>query len=191
MISSDYYAIMFTTMAIFLLCPKGRMAIPARFLMLLALGLAIGIAVGGKNIAMIVRGISGDISIVAFFWLSCAVAKQLATNVSLVSHRQLRFAAASVCIGALLLYPASLGLSQWDPYRLGYGMMLPVLCVLAVIGMSLLGQRFSAMAISLALCAYALRLLESENLWDYLLDPWLVFYCIYFLLARRRDQQAD
>ena len=91
-----------------------------------------------------------------------------------------------VLIAALYLYPATLGLTAWDPYRAGYGLPFTFACTALVFVLTLLKQYFAATALSLALLAYALRLLESENLWDYVIDPWLSFYALFHLLRFRR-----
>ena len=92
-----------------------------------------------------------------------------------------------VASGAFVLYPMALGVGLYDPYRLGFeswgflavlfalscalwhrALYLPLVCILAAV----MGQ--------------TLGLLESENLWDYLFDPWLVGYTIYEFRALRR-----
>jgi hypothetical protein len=75
---------------------------------------------------------------------------------------------------ALVLYPTALGWGDWDAYRSGWG------SAGFVIGLSLLalscfwkGLRRLPLPIAAALMAWSLGALESDNLWDYLLDPWL------------------
>ncbi|MEQ9507999.1 MAG: hypothetical protein RLN92_03045, partial [Alloalcanivorax xenomutans] len=52
----------------------------------------------------------------------------------------------------------------------------------------------SCIILVVAQLAYAWRLLPSDNLWDYLIDPWLVFWASGWLirdrlLARRARQR--
>ena len=72
---------------------------------------------------------------------------------------------------AVVLYPMALGLGRLDPYALGWGAtwMLGVLWAISV-GLVWRQNRF-ALVLAVAVLAFDLRLLESTNLWDYLIDP--------------------
>lgn len=188
------YAIGFSGLLLLLLCPVGRLAPNTRIALLIAGWIIVAIELNGVSLTMALRGITGDLSIFSVYWLACAAAARISNKPALIPARQVYTALATVGIGALILYPATLGLSQWDPYRLGYGMSLPLGCGLIIALLFVLEQRFTAMAMSLALLAYALRLLESENLWDYLLDPWLTGYALYRLarihIGNRRKRNS-
>ncbi len=179
--TTSAYAIAFSGLLLFLLCPVGRLTPNTRIALLIACWIIVAIELNGVNLTMVLRGITGDLSIFTVYWLACAATARISNKAAVIPARQIYAALATVCIGALILYPATLGLSQWDPYRLGYAMSLPLSCGLIIALLFAFGQRFTAMALSLALLAYALRLLESENLWDYLLDPWLAGYALYRL----------
>ncbi len=74
-------------------------------------------------------------------------------------------------VGGILLYPMALGLGGFDPYGLGFGSIWFLVPLLLVTLWLLHRQnRFGAILVACIL-AYNLRLLESSNLWDYLLDP--------------------
>lgn len=182
---SQLYAGLFCTLLLFLLLPVGRLGPAARAALLAALGLAVLVPIEGVNLTMRIRAISGDLSVFSVYWLACASAGRFTAISRLAPPRQTRTAALTIALAALFLYPATLGLSQWDPYRLGYDFYLPMFCAALVGVMVWTGQRFTAMAVSLCLAAYAVRLLESENLWDYLLDPWLAGYAFYRLVKNR------
>jgi len=69
------------------------------------------------------------------------------------------------------LYPMALGLTPWDPYSAGWGFSwLFVLMLLLTTVLLVLKNRF-AWVLMAAILAYDLRLLESTNLWDYVVDP--------------------
>lgn len=71
----------------------------------------------------------------------------------------------------ILLYPMALGLGGFDPYGLGFGptwLLVPLL--LFTLWLLYRQNRFGAILVACIL-AYNMRLLESSNLWDYLLDP--------------------
>ena len=77
----------------------------------------------------------------------------------------------------LFLYPMSLGLGPFDPYALGWSFswLFPWIGTVAAV-LILRGNRFGY-ALLLALAAWHGGLLESTNLWDYVVDP------AYFLLS--------
>ena len=72
---------------------------------------------------------------------------------------------------ALLLYPAALGLGRFDPYALGWSEP-GVAAAAAVAGAALIlaGNRFGITLLAAGV-ACRLGLLESDNAWDYLVDP--------------------
>ena len=71
----------------------------------------------------------------------------------------------------MVLYPLSLGLGNYDPYFLGWhssgfrAFLIVLTCTLF-----LLGNRLAWLLLA-AVVGYGLGLLESTNLWDYLVDP--------------------
>jgi len=72
---------------------------------------------------------------------------------------------------ALLLYPAALGAGSFDPYALGWND--PGVAAAAAAGgavLALLGNAFGTVLLA-AGAAWHLGLLESDNAWDYLVDP--------------------
>lgn len=85
---------------------------------------------------------------------------------------------------ALVLYPATLGLSYSDPYRLGFNPR-PLIIAVAVIAFGLLYLRNGLGVVMLAgaTLAFAVRSKPSENYWDYLIDPLLALYCCVALVV--------
>ena len=80
---------------------------------------------------------------------------------------------------SLVLYPATLGLTYFDPYRLGFNPR-PMIVLVAVAALLMLWLR-TALAVWMLVIgtlAFALRLKASENYWDYLVDPLLASYCV-------------
>ena len=72
---------------------------------------------------------------------------------------------------ALLLYPMALGLVRFDPYALGWGTIwMPITLWAFSLGLMWSRNRF-ALVLAAAVLAFDLRLLESTNLRDYLIDP--------------------
>jgi len=95
-------------------------------------------------------------------------------------------AAPLALLGLLLLYPLSLGPWDLDPYRWGFAPW-GLGGILAAIGIAV-SFRLPALALllGLALAGFGLRLSGSDNLWDYVLDPMLVIYAVFFLFNRLR-----
>ena len=57
-----------------------------------------------------------------------------------------------------------------------FGLLVAGLLALSV------GLRLLPLLLALALLAWTAGLMESRNLWDYLLDPWLAFASLYKVL---------
>ncbi|MDR2032602.1 MAG: hypothetical protein LBP86_10225 [Azoarcus sp.] len=97
-----------------------------------------------------------------------------------------------ITITALLFYPPALGLGPVDPYAWGYGgaAALPLLVGALALAAWLGGWRTSALALAAALAAWRMHLLDSANLWDYLLDPLLALGAIGSLGSRLRRRET-
>lgn len=97
-----------------------------------------------------------------------------------------------IVLMALWFYPMSMGSSYVDPYALGFG-DFAFSTALLLLGLVAWVCRAYAVCLVLALAqlAYGADLLVSDNLWDYLIDPWLVFWCLGWLLRDRILQVRD
>ena len=86
-------------------------------------------------------------------------------------------------IGGVLLYPLALGIGSVDPYEWGWRFS-PLFVVAGALTVWLIWKqsRF-AILLLLAAAAFHLRVLESSNYWDYLLDP---IYCLVSLVVLGR-----
>ena len=99
-----------------------------------------------------------------------------------IAKRDLLAVLGVVAATAVFLYPLALGWGDWDAYRLGWGSwgMLGVLLVLCAVCWAK-GLRLLPALVAIALLAWSLGWMESGNLWDYLLDPWLSLYSLGFV----------
>lgn len=79
----------------------------------------------------------------------------------------------SLTAGAVL-YPMALGLGRWDPYAAGWGFSWLFVLLFSLTVVLLVMKNHFAVVLMAVILAYNLRLLESTNLWDYLVDPFLV-----------------
>lgn len=101
--------------------------------------------------------------------------------------RQVRQASVLLLVVAVVFYPLSMGVGAWDPYALGYGSRLfsGVLLGLGLLAL-VASNGLLCVLLILAQLAWAARLLRSDNLWDYLFDPWLVIWAAAWLVAELR-----
>ena len=138
----------------------------------------------GLPLAGFFRGIGGDLSITLLALSVWSLAHCLvgAANLARREHTALLVL---VSAAALLLYPTALGWGNWDAYRLGWGSWVFLSALLLVCAASAwLGLRVVPGLIALALLAWSFGLMESGNLWDYLLDPFLSAYALVFVFIK-------
>ena len=127
----------------------------------------------GLPLLAYVRGISSDPS-VTLVVLACLVLGQRAFGLPAPARRNPMALSSAVMVAAALLYPTALGWGSWDAYRLGWGSFGLLAALLALSAVCLFnGLRLVPALVGLALLAWVAGLLESTNLWDYLIDPWL------------------
>ena len=90
---------------------------------------------------------------------------------------------AVVLVLAVTLYPMALGVGAYDPYALGFRpwTLLTAIAALGVLA-TLRGYLVSKTIVVVVLIGYWLRVLDSQNLWDYLIDPILAIFAIIYLL---------
>jgi hypothetical protein len=83
----------------------------------------------------------------------------------------------------LALYPASLGLLPWDPYRMGFhGIWLPAMLIVIAVATASMSSVLVPLWIAAAAAAWQVNLFSSRNLWDYVIDP-VVWIASLILLA--------
>lgn len=140
------------------------------------------IPVNELPLAAYVRSFTDDLAITSLLLLGALCLARLGLlSIPVVKQRQalLVFAVFAVC-----LYPATLGLTYFDPYRWGYNPR-PMIVVIGLVALAMLFLRNGLVALMLAgaTLAFALRLKASENYWDYLMDPLLALYCVTLLIG--------
>lgn len=124
-----------------------------------------------------------------------------ATGLQLLDRQAVRALWVFGLMTGLTLYPASLGFGPrfsgsgvFDPYALGYGSIGLSLPLLALTLELLRRQNRLGAVLTAAMIAYDLQLLESPNLWDYLIDPVLAVLSLTAVareaLSRRRSRAA-
>jgi hypothetical protein len=126
-----------------------------------------------------VRGLSANFSL-PFTGLLAVAVWQIEFHRPLFARRDWFAGWTFGALAGLALYPFALGLGRFDPYEWGWGFS-PLFVMSAVLTAWLLWKynRFGLLLL-LAIGVYHLRLLESRNYWDYLLDP---VYCLASIVA--------
>lgn len=164
--------------SVLLLPGIAKLARPRLALLLGAVFVLMLIPSGGMPPAAYLRGVSGDLSITTMVLLWCALLKPWRGGVAVEAGH--RFALpALIALAALVLYPLALGAGAYDPYRLGYGdtQFLAALLLVALVAWSRKATLL-ALCIALATLAWACGWYESDNLWDYLIDPFVAVYAL-------------
>jgi hypothetical protein len=169
-------------MIVFLLLPSFGLDRTWRIALLLALLAASFIPLGGLSLAAYSRSHIDDLAITTMVFMAWGCLRRLdflppaqrgQTSVLIL------FAAL-----ALVLYPATLGLSDLDPYRRGYSPR-PLLLLVALMTFSLFYLRhyLAVVMLTCATLAFIAGIKPSHNYWDYLVDPLLGLFCCLALLV--------
>jgi hypothetical protein len=133
---------------------------------------------GTIPIAAYVRGATGDLSISTLVLLWCALLRPWCGGVTAEAKHSLALLILIV-LAALALYPMALGVGAYDPYRLGYGNpQFVAMLLLLALSAWFWKSSLIALCIAFATLAWTVGWYESNNLWDYLLDPFLSIYAL-------------
>jgi hypothetical protein len=155
--------------------------------------------IAGWSPTIWLRGMVGDLSITSMLLLSVAVYARLFKVPPPWDARERSALLGLLAVLALLLYPFALGLGPLDPYRSGYG-GVGLLLLLALLALWLMRRNFYLLPLVFALAAtgWSFNLLESTNLWDYLIDAPLAIYALWVTIKvnlqhalRRKRAQPD
>ena len=134
----------------------------------------------GLSLAGWLRGIIGDLSLTTLLLLGSALYARLNPAATpLWDARERASLLLFISVMALLLYPFALGWGPLDPYRSGFG-SIGLILMLALLALWALrrGLALLSLTIALAVTGWSFNLLESTNLWDYLLDAPLALYAL-------------
>jgi hypothetical protein len=168
-------------MIIFLVLPSFGLSRVWRIALLLALLTVSFIPLDGISLAAYLRSHMDDLAITSLVFMGWGCLRRL-NVLPPVQHDQtgvlILFA-----VMALVLYPATLGLSDLDPYRRGFSPR-PLLFVVALLTFSLFYLRnyLGVVLLTSATLAFIAGIKPSHNYWDYLIDPLLGLYCCLALL---------
>lgn len=155
-----------------------------RLLLVLLLLIAGALPLRGLPLAGYVRGIVGDPSVSTLLLAGTSLVSYVLDR-ELLDTRERAAWLAGALIGALFLYPMALGATAFDPYALGFGSHGFATALLAVT-LFAWGTRHYWLVASIvaAIAAQLAGLLDSTNLWDYLVDPLIAAYAVLWWLRR-------
>lgn len=158
--------------------PGARIAVPVVCLALLL------VPVNGLRLFEYFNGAAGEGSVTLTLLLLWAMASQMGF-LRTPPRADLSAVAGLLAIAGLLLYPSAMGFSPLDVYALGYrpAELLLVLAAFAAWA-RLRGRKAAAYMVLVAVAAFDVRLLESDNLWDYLIDPLATLWAWGWALSR-------
>ncbi len=131
------------------------------------------------------RGLLGDLSFASILML----ATYLLTIMKTDRTRNANSFNGVVILMAAILYPTSLGLGHFDMYSIGfasdgfYNYLVTVIAGLGIIAWYV-GYAQIAIWLTLSVLAHGLNLFESNNLWNYLLDPLVVIACLVSVIIK-------
>ena len=147
-------------------------------------GLWLPLGGAGLSLLAFARGISSDLSVTSVALAGLYIAQRMGAPP--VQDREKKVVYTALALTAVLLYPTALGLGDWDAYRLGWeGIGLVVGLSLLILLCFLKGLRLLPLLVAAALIAWSFGLLESGNLWDYLIDPWIACVSIGVEIRRK------
>lgn len=168
----------------FALCVPGLRRRPAHAAVAVsAFATLLWLPVGGISLLAVLRGAAGAASVTTAATLAALLCARCACECVFPRGERVLVAALAAVAG-LLFYPPALGLGAVDPYAWGYGGAAMPLAVGAVaLAAAAAGRWAIAGALTAALAMWRLQLLESTNLWDYLIDPLLALGGLLWLVV--------
>jgi hypothetical protein len=167
-------------MIIFLVLPSFGLPRTWRIALLAALLAASFIPLDGLSLAAYLRSYIDDLAITSMVFMAWGCLRRLDILPPARGQTGVLILFAAM---ALVLYPATLGMSDLDPYRFGYSPR-PLLIFVAVLtlGLFYLRNGLAVVMLASATLAFIAGIKPSQNYWDYLVDPLLGLYCCAALL---------
>ena len=160
------------------LLPLNRVPLAVRLLLIISITLAVLLPLSDYPGWYYVRSIFGDCSITALFFYVALILQQN-FSLQLYQENELILLRRLVLAASILLYPFALGLTQYDSYSFGFtSPWLTGVLLMLTLGCWYRKYYFLAITITATVAAWSLQLLESLNLWDYLIDPALLLIMV-------------
>ncbi|GMV79881.1 MAG: hypothetical protein AMXMBFR7_10650 [Planctomycetota bacterium] len=145
---------------------------------------ALLVPLDGISGAEYVRSWTGDVSLTLAALLALWCWEQLSGRRVLEARSLTRLSGAVLAL-AVCFYPFALGWSMFDPYALGYGShALFASLLLLTLAAWYAEEHVLVLVLTFGAAGFALDVLESRNLWDYLIDPVLSLLALVWLASR-------
>lgn len=169
---------LFSTTVLCLVFPFNRISVPGRCAVFFLFICLVFVPFAPGSAAVYMRSFIGDLSITNLLILFSTLLGQV-FGLNLVQRRTTHRFCLLLLPLALVFYPLAMGLGKYDPYALGYGSpyLLGIVFLITLLAWTV-DQRFIATSLSLSVFCYAIGWYESNNLWDYLIDPVLTVYAL-------------
>ncbi|KQZ78676.1 hypothetical protein [Pseudomonas sp. Root562] len=163
-------------MIIFLLLPSFGLNRHGRIALLVALLAASFIPLDGLSLAVYLRSHIDDLAITTLVFMAWGCLRRL--DILPPTQQNKTGVLILFAVLGLVLYPATLGLSDLDPYRFGYSPRpMLVFFALLTLGLYYLRNPLAVAMLASATLAFIAGIKPSQNYWDYLVDPLLGLYC--------------
>jgi hypothetical protein len=170
-------------MILFLLLPSFGLSKAWRVALLLALLAVSFIPLDGLTLAAYLRSHIDDLAVTTLVFMAWGCLRRMDV-LPPAQQGQKTSVLILFAVMALALYPATLGLSDLDPYRFGFSPRpMLVLVALLTLGLFYLRNYLAVVMLAGATLAFVVGIKPSHNYWDYLVDPLLGLYCCLALLV--------
>lgn len=170
-------------MILFLLLPSFGLSKAWRVALLLALLAISYIPLDGLTLAAYLRSHIDDLAVTTLVFMAWGCLRRMDV-LPPAQQGQKTSVLILFAVMALALYPATLGLSDLDPYRFGFSPRpMLVFVALLTLGLFYLRNYLAVVMLAGATLAFVVGIKPSHNYWDYLVDPLLGLYCCLALLV--------
>ena len=161
-----------------------------RSVFLITCVLLVTVELDGLHVVSYMRGFISDLSITTVILVVCEVLYHL-LGLDVLGDDNRRYLLTAVAVGGFVLYPMTLGLTWVDPYTLGFGSPFFVATLVLFCMWGYRVRRGAAACIAASVLAFNMGILESSNMWDYLLDPLVTVYAWVWVLTDLRHKKED
>jgi hypothetical protein len=121
------------------------------------------------------RGVCGDLSLLTQILLGCTVIHHVA-GWKLLCEQDRRFLFTIIGVAGLVLYTTAGRYWHFDAYALGFSGMAIVLVLVPLTLWLWRSRPCAGLVLLVSVGAFNLKVLDSTNVWDYLIDPWVTIY---------------
>ncbi len=130
----------------------------------------------GLPVFYYIRGATGELSVITVIILSGVITGKF-YNIEILNKNSTEYFYIVIFVIGLIFYITSLGYGQFDPYGLAYGNLVLPSGLLIFTALLIWKKQYGlAMLLTVPVIAYETGVLESNNIWDYLIDPFLWLY---------------